>query len=193
MERCTTFNPNGKLEFYLYESELWCKDDEGNNVLVDQSQTDLLDSMLSKIRECYPDAFHALQKEYEASAPNKIFMKYRMVKRFIKCNFGQLDSTFNDIDGEKVNFERVDCPLRQECRWDGVICSPMFKTTLSAQEMKIGKLFYDGLSKSEIAGLLYLSPETVNNHIRNIYYKLGVHEKSEFYKYASDNNIFTNN
>ena len=180
-----------RLEFYLYEGELWCKDDAGHNILVDETQTELLDSMLSRIRECYPDAYDALKKEYKDSSPNKIFFKFKVVKRFLKCNFGHLDSTYNDIDGEKVNFERIDCPLRGECKWDGVICSPIFKTMLSAQEYKVGKLFYDGLSKEEIAGVLYLSPETVNNHIRNIYYKLGVHSVSEFMRYADDKGLFS--
>lgn len=179
-----------RLEFYLYEGEVWCKDDEGHNVLVDASQSDLLDSMLSRIRECYPDAYKALKEEYKDSAPNKIYYKYKIVKRFIKCNFGQLDSTYNDVDGEKFNFERVECPLRLECRWDGIICSPIFKTTLSAQELKVARLFYDGLSKTEIAGMLYLSPETVNNHIRNIYYKLNIHDKIEFFKYINEHKIF---
>lgn len=179
-----------RLEFYLYEEELWCKDTKGCNILVDAHQTDLLDNILARIKECYPEAYDALREEYKDSAPNKMFLKYRMAKRFLKCNFGQLDSTFYDMDGEKMNFERVECPLRQECRWDGVICSPIFKTTLSAQELKVGELFYEGLSKAEIAGVLYLSPETVNNHIRNIYYKLGIHEKAEFIKYAEDHGIF---
>ena len=179
-----------RLEFYLYEGELWCKDDQGHNILVDQTQGELLDSMLSHVKECYPNAYNALKEEYKDSAPNKIYFKYKVVKRFLKCNFGQLDSTFNDIEGEKVNFERVDCPQRGECRWDGVICSPIFKTTLSAQEMRVGKLFYDGLTRSEIAGVLYLSPETVNNHIRNIYYKLGIHEKAEFIKYVDEHKLY---
>ena len=181
-----------RLEFYLYEGELWCKDDQGHNVLIDQTQGALLDSMLSRIRECYPEAYNALKEEYRDSSPNKIYFKYKVVKRFLKCNFGQLDSTFNDVDGEKMSFERVDCPLRLECKWDGVICSPIFKTTLSAQEMRVGKLFFDGLTKAEIAGVMYLSPETVNNHIRNIYYKLGVHEKAEFVRYVNEHNIFNN-
>lgn len=180
------------LEFYLYENELWCKDGHGHNFLVDATQGELLDNILNRVKECYPDAYNALKECYKDSAPNKIYYKYVMVKRFLKCNFGQLDSTFNDIEGEKMNFERVDCPLRQECKYDGIICSPIFRTTLSAQEMKVGKLFYNGMSKSEIAGMMYLSPETVNNHIRNIYYKLGVHEKAEFVKYADEHNLFKN-
>ena len=174
----------------MYEGELWRKDDQGHNDLVTQSDTELIDSMLTKIRECYPDAYEALQECYKDSAPNKLYYRYVMVKRFIKCNFGQLDSTYNDIDNEKVNFERVDCPLRQECIYDGRICSPIFKTKLSAAEMRVGKLWYDGLTKEEIAGVLYLSPETINNHIRNIYYKLGIHEKADFVKYVEENKIY---
>ena len=101
-----------------------------------------------------------------------------------------MDSTYYDIEDERMNFERVDCPLRLECKYDGVICSPLFKTRLSAQEMKVGGYWYEGLSKEEIAGIMYLSPETVNNHIRNIYYKLGVHEKAEFVKYVNDNKLY---
>lgn len=180
------------LEFYLYEDELWCKDDKGNNILVDQTQTELLSNMLTRIRECYPEAYKALQECYKDSAPNKIYYRYVMVKRFLKCNFGQLDSTSYDIEDEKMNFERVDCPLRLECKYDGIICSPLFKTSLSSQEIKVGKLWYRGLTKEEIAGMLYISPETANNHVRNIYHKLGVHDKAEFVKYVNQNNIFNN-
>ena len=181
---------SGRLEFYLYEGELWCKDNNGHNILVDASQEELLSNMFTRIKEDYPEAYKALEEEYKKSAPNKIYYKYMVVKRFIKCNFGQLDSTYNDKDNEKLNFERVDCPLRLECKYDGIICSPIFKTTLSAQEIKVAKLFYDGLSKSEIAGVLYISVETANNHIRNIYHKLGVHEKAEFVNYVNNNNLF---
>ena len=179
-----------KIEFYLYENELWYKDDDGHNELLDQTKTELIGFLLAKIRECYPDAYKALKEEYKDSSPNHIYYRYMMVKRFLKCNFGQLDSTSFDIENEKFNFERMDCPMRHECRWDGVICSPLFKTSLSAQEMRIGKLWYDGLSKDEIAGMMYLSPETVNSHIRNIYYKLGIHEKAGFVKYADEHNLY---
>lgn len=174
------------LEFYLYEGELWCKGN-GFNFLVDATRTTLLDDILTHIKEDYPSAYDALKECYADSAPNRGYYKYVMVRRFLKCNFAQLDSTSPDVEGGKMNFERVDCPLRLECKYDGVICSPIFRTTLSAAEMRVGRLWYEGLSKDEIAGVLYLSPETVNNHIRNIYRKLGIHEKADFIKYIKDN------
>lgn len=178
-----------RIEFYMHEGDLWYLDDRGHNEMVGQNSP-VIGEVLSIIRDRYPEAYKALQERYKDSAPNRLYFRYVIVKRFIKCNFGNLDSTSFDIDGDKVNFERVVCPLRMECKYDGVICSPLFKTSLTSQELRIGRLWYEGLSKDEIAGLLFLSPETVNSHIRNIYRKLGIHEKAEFVRYAASNGLF---
>ena len=177
------------LEFYIYEGELWCKDGD-KTFLVDRTQTDLIDDIIRRVKECYPKAYAALDECYRDSAPNRTFCRYKMARRFVRCNFGQLDSTSFDIEGEKMNFERMDCPLRLECKYDGVICSPIFKTTLSSQEMKVGKLWFEGLSKDEIGGILFLSPETVNNHIRYIYHKLSIHGRPEFVRYSIEHGLF---
>ena len=52
------------------------------------------------------------------------------------------------------------------------------------------KLVYKGVSKEEIAEQLYISPYTVKNHIKSVYLKLGIHEKSEFIQYVNNNNLF---
>ena len=182
-----------KYEFYMYEGELWRKDTEGHNEIVDYSMMDMLNRVLAKVKEFYREAYTALEERYKASAPNKKYYKYIMAKRFLKCNFAQLDSTYIDLEeiGNeiKMNFERTDCPLRDECKYDGVICSPRFETSLTARELSIAKLWYQGLEKVEIAGMLYVSPETINNHIRNIYKKLDIHDKAELIKYIDENKI----
>lgn len=178
------------IEFYIYEGELWMKDDDGNNSLVDSTKTDLLNTILEKVQNDYPEAYNALRDEYKDSAPNKIFYKYMMAVRFIRCNFGLLDSTYSDIQDGRFNFERINCPIRSECKYDGVICSPVFNTKLSKVEVKVCELWYRGLSKEEIGGILYLSPHTIHNHIRNAYTKMGCHDKSEFVKYADEHNLF---
>jgi DNA-binding NarL/FixJ family response regulator len=48
---------------------------------------------------------------------------------------------------------------------------------LTAQEQKILDYVYQGLSYKRIGGLLYIEESTVKKHIRNIYTKLGVHNK----------------
>ena len=54
------------------------------------------------------------------------------------------------------------------------------------------KLVYQGAGKDEVAEQLYISPNTVKNHIKSVYLKLGIHEKYEFIRYAESNNMFNN-
>lgn len=178
-----------RLEFYIYEGELWCKNGT-ENILIDGSQTELLDTILDFVKEHYPDAYNALCERYRDSAPNKPYYKYMMAKRFVRCNFGTLDSTMYDIEAGRMNFERIDCPIRGECKYDGKICSPLFNAHMTLQEQRVAKLWYEGAEKDEIAGVLFISPETVNNHIRNIYHKLNVHDKGEFVRYIDAHSVF---
>lgn len=180
-----------QLEFYIYESELWCKYADGRNEVVTESNTELIQHLLELIREHYPTAYKALEKEYQKSAGNVKYYQYLIVRRFCKCNFGKLDTTKLDVEASgKFNFEKVDCPLRGECKYEGVICFPTFNTKLSDSELRVMKLVYDGMSKEDIAEQLYLSPHTVKNHIKSVYCKLGTHEKSEFIQYANRHNLF---
>lgn len=50
--------------------------------------------------------------------------------------------------------------------------------SLTSREADILKLVVGGLTKKQIARRLYLSIHTVDHHMRNIYYKLQVHNKS---------------
>ena len=178
----------------MFGSELWAKYADGRNEVVDETKTDLIDYILNKVRECYPEAYKALESIYAKSSPRIRYYQWLIVRRFCKCNFCRLDNTAFDVedisrDG-KFNFEKVECPMRGECQYEGIICMPKFNSKLSVAEKRVMKLYYDGMNKNEIAEELYLSPETVRNHIKNTYLKLGIHEKAEFIRYAKDHNIF---
>lgn len=179
-----------QLEFYIYESELWCKYADGRNEVVTENDTKLIQSMLGMIREHYPAAYKALEKEYQKSAANVPYYQYLIVRRFCKCNFGKLDTTRLDAACGKFNFEKVDCPMRGECRFENVVCFPKFNTRLSDAELRVMRLVYEGVGNEEIAERLYLSPHTIKNHIKSVYAKLGIHEKSEFIQYANKNDLF---
>jgi len=50
---------------------------------------------------------------------------------------------------------------------------------LSARELNIVRLISYGFSHKEIADLLFISPLTVDSHIKNIYDALGIHKETE--------------
>ena len=49
----------------------------------------------------------------------------------------------------------------------------------TAAELRVLRLLASELSQREIAGELYLSPDTVKTHVRRLYRKLGVATRSE--------------
>ncbi len=52
---------------------------------------------------------------------------------------------------------------------------------LSRREREVYKLMVNGYSNEEISEMLYIAAQTVKNHIRSIYKKIGVHNRSDIY------------
>jgi len=55
---------------------------------------------------------------------------------------------------------------------------------LTGRELEVLKLVAEGMSNREIAGELYISENTVKNHVRNILEKLHLHSRMEAVVYA---------
>ncbi len=55
----------------------------------------------------------------------------------------------------------------------------LFQSNLTQREKEILQLLIKGLSYKEIASNIFISLETLNSHIKNIYRKLDVHSRSE--------------
>ncbi len=178
-----------RREFYICDDKLFCMT-EGRTLEVTEKDTVLIDEILGRIENFYPKAMEALNKVYEKSSLNIAYYKFLRVRRFLKCNFGDLDTSNHDeVDGS-FNFEKIHCPLRGECKHEGVICQPKFNTRLSAAELRVMKLYYESDNIDRIADKLYLSGHTVKNHIKASYAKLGIHSRAEFIKYALKNHLF---
>ena len=177
------------IEFFNLESEVMRVDESGECSKFTQNDTELISSILEHIQAYYPNAYAALCAIYERSKPNLPYFRYLIAKRFAKCNFGAIDN-IPDIEDGKFNLECVACPLRGECKHEGIICRPVFNHRLSDAEMRVLRLLYQQVSREEIASRLYLSIHTVNNHIRHAFTRLNLHSVADFMKWAAENNLF---
>jgi two-component system NarL family response regulator len=65
------------------------------------------------------------------------------------------------------------------------------KPTLTGRELEVLDLVADGKTSRQIGDLLYISENTVKNHIRNILDKLGLHSRNEAVLYAIRENLIT--
>lgn len=178
-------------EFFTVDDKAYVMYQDSMIEEVTEKSKELIEEILDRVQNFYPEAHAALKEWYRKNSLNVPYTRSLMAQRFIKCNFGELDTTEDDVkrDGTFC-FEKVSCPMRGECRYDGVVCRPMFNSRLSKAELRVMELYYRNTKIEKIADKLYLSGHTVRNHIRAAFSKLGVHSQAEFITYANRNHLF---
>lgn len=148
----------------------------------------VVQELLDLIRNRYPKAFEALCKIYTKSELNRSLYEYRIVSRFVRCNFGEYDMNSTDIDADGFfRFEEVNCPLRGECKYEGCICKPEIDTHLTSREHEVLQHIAAGHDSNTIAEELNISPATVNRHRENIKAKLNVRTIAQLVAYYYKN------
>ena len=177
------------VEFYIVNDELWLKSENTSKQLTIR-EIDVVGRLFVEFGRTFPEAIEALKKTYAKSSKFKPYFLFKIVNRFCRCNFGNIDNIFDIDAGGHFNLEYVQCPLRGECPLENIVCQPRFASSLSPSELRVMRLLVDGVSRQAIADSLCLSIHTVNNHIQNSYLRTGVHSLSEFVRYASRYNLF---
>lgn len=178
------------IEIYSFEDSVWYRTSDNQHIRLEETDREFISYLINKINEFYPGAYAKLNEVYSKCSANIVYHQYKMVWRFCKCNFGNVDNVNDLALNGRMNFEHVSCPLRGECSCEGIICHPEFNSKISDAEKRVLHLVYQGLDADSIADKLCLSVYTVKNHIRNAYSRIGVHEKAEFIKFAKDNKLW---
>lgn len=173
------------IEFYnTPDGNIAVKPEHAAMFYLTEKHTDIISEMLTMISELYPQTFQELSELYSKSIRNKAYFEYRIVHRFIRCNFGEYDALNQDIDHRGIfHFEHVRCPLRGECRLEGIVCSPKVNSKLSEREKEVLRLLSEGDDNREIADKLEISPNTVKNHIMRMKIRLGLESKLQLVAY----------
>lgn len=158
------------IEFYnTPDGQVCCKPLNQPMFILNESDSDIIAEMLTDIQELYPAAFAALAGLYSRSQLNRTYYHYKIVHRFIRCNFGEYDALSMDVNATgNFRMEDVKCPLRGECPFERVVCHPTLNTKLSTREEQVAKLLAEGNTSEEIGEELHISPWTVKRHIANI-------------------------
>jgi len=178
------------IEFFNYEKEAMYRMGDQVEKLT-ESSTEAINFILGLFEELYPKAYKASCKEYDRFKFHQRTFRFRMARRLIRCNFGNVDEREYDVTSTgTLQMENVPCPLRGDCPLEGIICNPEFNSKISPAELPVLKLLYEGLKPEDIAQKLIKSPHTINNHIRNAYTRMGVHSYGEFCKYVDTNKLF---
>lgn len=177
-------------EFYTTpEGDVMIREDNNLRELV-ETDREFISEFLQVLKEFYTEAFNALCSEYVSSKINRNYYEFLIVRRFVKCNFGEYDNRLDITEGGSFNFEFVGCPLRGECKYDRCICQPRFNSNLSARELEVMRLFYQRYGVEEISDRLHISMETVKNHRKNALRRLALKSTTDFVEYAHRNNLF---
>lgn len=173
------------IEFYnTPDGNIAVKPDDGAMFYLTEKHSEIISEMLTMISELYPQTFRELSELYSKSIRNKAYFEYRIVHRFIRCNFGEYDALNQDIDHRGIfHFEHVRCPLRGECRLEGIVCNPKVNSKLSEREKEVLRLLSEGDDNREIADKLAISPNTVKNHIMRMKIRLGLESKLQLVAY----------
>lgn len=170
------------IEFFAVESEMKFIADGAINSL--RNLPSAIATIVDEAIETDLEVEAALKEWHPAS-------KFERRQQFLACRFGGLDFTA-DIEHNKLkDGDYFDCPLRETCKFNGVLCkAPKYNgKALTAIEIKLMKLTSTTQTNETIAINLSLALGSFHKLKQALYEKLGVQTKQEVALIAKSLNI----
>lgn len=157
-----------RLEFYTSpDGNVYYKRPGEESKRLTKFNADIVNGLHDIIKTRFPECYAELAKLYKRNV-------FKIVERFVRCNFGEHDLLSQDIEHEILNFEEVRCPLRGMCEYERVICKPKTMVSLSPCEREIASLYLEGYTFNTIAERLGKNSQTVKVQLMSIKKKCGV-------------------
>lgn len=105
----------------------------------------------------------------------------KRLEAFVKCRFGGLDFTPDIQNGTIQDGEYWDCPMRGNCKGEGIVCKPISynNQTLTSTEIKILRLLVTDKINTVISDDLNLPLGTFHKLKQILYQKLNIRTRPE--------------
>ena len=94
---------------------------------------------------------------------------------------GKVDGLQYDIDNGILHIEDINCPMRSECPWNGVVCHPQ-AFNLTEREEEIVKLRAKGETYKDISRKLHIENSTVKNILQSARKRLSLFSTKDLTK-----------
>lgn len=163
------------VEFYIMNGKTCFMGKDGVGRQLTPQNRDEITFMLENIGKVFPDAMKALKEWAKDSERNRVWFEFRIVDRFVRCNFGDDEFLHTDVDDMGMfHLEEVKCPLRGSgyCKHENVVCKPKASLGLSEEESKVVGLYAQGMRPGEIAARLGKAEQTCKQQINHAYKRL---------------------
>lgn len=165
--------------------------DDGKIKYIHQGHVNCISQLpcwLSKTLNEYIDNHPEVKMHLERMHPDS---EIKQLHQFISCRFGGLDYSGDIIDGKIQETEYSHCPLRGNCKSEGVLCKmPVVNGhTLTSTEIKIIQLSTTDKTNEVIADELGLALGTFHKYKQSIYDRCAVLTKQCLTKLAYSLNL----
>lgn len=159
-------------------------------ITLEQRNRDFIIPMKIMLENDYPLAWKACLEWNKKSRANNMYFDFLNVRRFCKCNFPKFDGTLDIDENGLLHFEYAECTLRGECKYENIICNPIYNNSLTKNDLNLLRMIaVDQMTAEQIAMRIGRSINTINNRRKSIQYKTGCNTVAKLTAYWFMHNL----